>query len=555
MVELFRKHKSIILKATSAFLLICLLIATSYAYFTSAVNSNSKETVITTGILEIEFTDGPQVEIVNAIPGDKVVKTFKVKNTGTASVWYDVYLSEVINNFVDRSDLVFRLRSNDGGYNSTADIEAPLNPMKVIENYRLNVGKEHNYELEIEFLNKDENQDDNKNADFSTIVRVNEVKKATRPVTIHSTGTSLNDSEINLAVGEALEDLPEPEREGYNFEGWFLDERLTQRITDETLMTTNITNIYAKWDAIDYELSVSTQDDRYGSVNMTSSTQNFEDTVTLVATPSTGYVFSGWKDENDRIVSSDPTYTFSMPSNGVTLQATFTFDITTISNIKVLNVYPTTTQENVFKSWMDTYGDGKIEVTPVVIENFRENPSSYLGTSNNWNYHVVVFGFYDCNSSKDLSESSAELISKFIDEGHGVIFGHDTITAQGCGNHTYFNSLAPKVNLELSTREYRSSSRITIVKEGVFTSYPYQIGNEGTILTIPTTHDYGQVANGDIWLKLTDDSVTDNQNFYLTTYKNTAMIQTGHSNGNATSDEQKILANIIFYLYSYDLME
>lgn len=32
------------------------------------------------------------------------------------------------------------------------------------------------------------------------------------------------------------------------------------------------------------------------------------------------------------------------------------------------------------------------------------------------------------------------------------------------------------------------------------------------------------------------------------------MIQTGHSNGSATSDEQKILANLIFYMYSYSKM-
>jgi hypothetical protein len=37
-------------------------------------------------------------------------------------------------------------------------------------------------------------------------------------------------------------------------------------------------------------------------------------------------------------------------------------------------------------------------------------------------------------------------------------------------------------------------------------------------------------------------------NFYLTTWSNCALIQTGHSNGEATPDEQRVTANTLFYL-------
>ena len=36
--------------------------------------------------------------------------------------------------------------------------------------------------------------------------------------------------------------------------------------------------------------------------------------------------------------------------------------------------------------------------------------------------------------------------------------------------------------------------------------------------------------------------------YYLTTWNNTAMIQTGHSSGQSTEDERKVLANTLFYL-------
>ena len=39
-----------------------------------------------------------------------------------------------------------------------------------------------------------------------------------------------------------------------------------------------------------------------------------------------------------------------------------------------------------------------------------------------------------------------------------------------------------------------------------------------------------------------------NYNYYLTTWNNTAMIQTGHSNGQSTEDERKVLANTLFHL-------
>ena len=39
-----------------------------------------------------------------------------------------------------------------------------------------------------------------------------------------------------------------------------------------------------------------------------------------------------------------------------------------------------------------------------------------------------------------------------------------------------------------------------------------------------------------------------NHRYYLTTWNNTAMIQTGHSSGQSTEDERKVLANTLFYL-------
>ena len=69
---------------------------------------------------------------------------------------------------------------------------------------------------------------------------------------------------------------------------------------------------------------------------------------------------------------------------------------------------------------------------------------------------------------------------------------------------------------------------------------------------------------GNVWMEFDNPSITvlenevqkdesvlpkgPNYKYYLTTWNNTAMIQTGHSMGNSTEDERKVLANTLFYL-------
>ena len=96
----------------------------------------------------------------------------------------------------------------------------------------------------------------------------------------------------------------------------------------------------------------------------------------------------------------------------------------------------------------------------------------------------------------------------------------------------------------------RSSSegrgnQVQVVKSGYITKYPYYI--ERRVLTIPNTHTTGQTAHGDIWIRFNNRSF-DNNNFYLTTWENCAMIQTGDSDSAATPDEQMVIANVLFYL-------
>lgn len=209
--------------------------------------------------------------------------------------------------------------------------------------------------------------------------------------------------------------------------------------------------------------------------------------------------------------------------------------------VKVLQIYPYTPQ---LVDWVKAYGQGKITCEAVSIEAFNANPDVI------WNYDVIVFGFWDSNNSKDITVASASVVKNYIDKGYGVLFGHDTIVPPNARN---FNSLASYCNITADTRtnvwptNNGGVTSISIAKKGLLTNYPYQIGDVATTLTIPYTHASGQMAQGDVWMYFSP-SVDSYTRTYLTTWNNCALIQTGHSNGSATPDEQKLLMNTLFYL-------
>lgn len=227
------------------------------------------------------------------------------------------------------------------------------------------------------------------------------------------------------------------------------------------------------------------------------------------------------------------------------------------------------------KQWMEEpnsespkgYGKGIIEVVPVTQEKFNENPELYLKDSQgNWKVNVVMVGTWDDNYRQTFNELGLNWIKRFIEEGNGYLTGHDTSIGLNLELFPYLNLRAPgDEGIPVSYRDnlYRvGDNKIINNKKGLLTTFPWNIQNK--ILNIPKTHTSYQWAFGDIWFDFegvqndvfpsygskeifsTDGKGTNN--FYLTTWNNTAMIQTGHTNGQATSDEQKILANTLFYL-------
>lgn len=259
------------------------------------------------------------------------------------------------------------------------------------------------------------------------------------------------------------------------------------------------------------------------------------------------------------------------------------------STAKVLNVYPgsddgstinfsTWDGENInnlsksasVKMWMETpttdpvygslskgYGQGKVAVDTVSIEDFNSNPDNWLkNPDGSYKYDVVFIGAWDANNNKDISSSAESALQSFISAGGGYLSGHDTANI---GNTNLVALAQANLNMDCNSSyglygDSSGSSTLSIVKKGLLTNYPWVLSSDK--LTVPASHSTNQFAKGNVWMKYDTDTRNTSQisdstgtnNFYLTTWNNCAMIQTGHSNGAASADEQKVLANTLLYL-------
>ena len=174
----------------SVLFVLALITTASYAYFVINVNGNDSafESVITTGSMKLEFNDGQYVYATNIVPSQSVSKVFAVTNSGNIDTVYDVYLSEVINTFADKHDLVYSVLDYYGNSSSGActNLNETVLPSesgdesKIVSACPIGPGDTHVYVLNITFKEDGTNQDDNKGKGFKGALSVNEYKDAVK---------------------------------------------------------------------------------------------------------------------------------------------------------------------------------------------------------------------------------------------------------------------------------------------------------------------------------------------------------------------------------------
>ncbi len=265
--------------------------------------------------------------------------------------------------------------------------------------------------------------------------------------------------------------------------------------------------------------------------------------------------------------------------------------------VKILNVYPY--NGNFLKDWMDQTDSstgqkvsmGLIDVSIVYIQDFNKNADSYLKNNGQYQYDGIYFGSSDANYEEDLNDDSYKAVANFAATGRSIILGHDTARAYA-GHMSHFKKFGDKLGLIMGDAKpknyfttyggdnYLGSSKVQFVTDGQLIQYPYKF-KKGQEIEISPSHTVSQYfisdsnssyGGGTRWMKF-DPPFTDSgdpnrgpvntsfmyddhgkqigdNNWYLVTKNNYAMIQTGHSTGQCTVSEAKIIANMIYYTSS-----
>ena len=177
-----------------------MLLAVSYAYFTATVTGNDKarKTTVTTGTMAVKLTGPTEVTTKeNMVPGDSVSIEFSVENTGTVATYYNLDMIDVENTFVDKSDLVYSVKSDKGA--NKENTVAPSDKGTLIPNIRIEKGDTHSYTLTITFLETHSNQNSNQGKTFSGKVQISNIEGDTLAAAILTTNP-LQTEEINFRI-------------------------------------------------------------------------------------------------------------------------------------------------------------------------------------------------------------------------------------------------------------------------------------------------------------------------------------------------------------------
>ena len=153
-----------------------LSLAVSYAFFSAKIFGNESTSTIvgTAAYLELTFTDGNNtINGTNLIPGWSQSKTFSVENTGDATAYYKLKITNITNPLVT-GGLWYQITSNDGGESipkrqvltKTRDISLPI---------EIGVDVTHNYTVTTYYDNIDADQSADKGKSFSYKISIESV--------------------------------------------------------------------------------------------------------------------------------------------------------------------------------------------------------------------------------------------------------------------------------------------------------------------------------------------------------------------------------------------
>ncbi len=181
------RNQRIVVSIVGIIIVTLALIGITYAYFMTKIigNSTSKSISGTLADLELTYYDGNGVIAPDDLmmPGDKLEKTFSVKNTGTVKIEnYAVVFENVTNTLTRKGDLVYTLTctsDDDNPCNGVKGASFPSTNSPIILN-SIEPTVTHSYTLTVTYKNLDNiDQTEDMGKTFSAKVNIKDGKNTT----------------------------------------------------------------------------------------------------------------------------------------------------------------------------------------------------------------------------------------------------------------------------------------------------------------------------------------------------------------------------------------
>ena len=222
----------------------------TYSFFTASVGGNeeARETVVDLAELRLKFTDTQNIQMIDALPGQTVTKTFTVENKGDVEIEYTIDIENLTNTFVN-NELVYSLTSTNGG--ATAKRKAIPTTSGTLETATIAPGVTQTYTMTVLFKETGSNQNSNMGAIFGGVLQINSNGQYTTP-------QPLANVLFDLDAAQSAENL----HYGYTSEGKYdplymqstmnLEDKIETNYLDEINLNYNIKTLFIEED--DYQI-------------------------------------------------------------------------------------------------------------------------------------------------------------------------------------------------------------------------------------------------------------------------------------------------------------
>lgn len=252
-----KKYK-VILIILSIFLLISIIIGSSYAYYIFNISQRGTNR-IKTECFEIVYSDKNPISLEETIPlseeeGLKLTPyEFSVKNTCNIAASYYVNI-ETLSNSTLGVDYVRYQLDNENSYilgsldNNETIVNDNASSSRTIKGAVLMPGEEFTHHLRLWV---DENstveQSANKYFESKVVITATINYNPMKNVLLDSDGGDISYDKLEIINGREIGNIPTPEKEGFIFDGWFDDNG--NEVNSSTIINENIT-IHARYTRI-----------------------------------------------------------------------------------------------------------------------------------------------------------------------------------------------------------------------------------------------------------------------------------------------------------------